>query len=70
MANQAAAEAICNTASRQQEVTSGMARAVFELYPGGTADVGAPAPQASWERIMAGYAEAYNITKAWRSHRR
>jgi hypothetical protein len=60
MANQAAAEAFCETARRQQEVTFGIARTALDAYPQTPAGPGGQGPDASWKRVMAGYAEVYN----------
>ncbi|MBI0534132.1 hypothetical protein D9599_00895 [Roseomonas sp. KE2513] len=59
MANQVAAEAFYNAARRQQEMTFNIARTTLDActaeLPGG----GAQEPDASWKRMMVGYAEAY-----------
>jgi hypothetical protein len=60
MAHQAAAEAFCETARRQQEVTFGIARTALDAYPQTPAGPGGQGPDASWKRVMAGYAEVYN----------
>jgi hypothetical protein len=60
MANQAAAEALCETARRQQEVTFGIARTALDAYPQRSAGTGGQGPDAAWKRVMAGYAEVYN----------
>jgi hypothetical protein len=60
MANQAAAEVLCETARRQQELTFGIARSALNVYPQTAAGAGGQGPDAAWKRVMAGYAEVYN----------
>jgi hypothetical protein len=59
-ANQAAIEALYNTARRQQEVTFRLGRTTLDAWSSGMLNGAAQQPNAPWMRAMAGYAEAYH----------
>lgn len=58
MASRAAAEAICDTARRQQEVAFDMVRAAFAACPTRMADDEPQGSDPSWKRITTAYAQA------------